>query len=58
MYRPIRTLVNMKNFPLNGSGNLVGRWNVRVDDQGAVILLARKKVNFDEVQVCLHVLRH
>jgi len=58
MYRPIRTLVNVKNFPPNGGGNLVGRRNVRVDDQGVVILLARRKVDFDEVRIRLRVLRH
>ena len=58
MYRPIRTLVNVKDFPPNSGGNLVGCRNVRVDDQGVVLLLVRRNGDFDEVRVCLRVHRH
>ena len=58
MNGPIRTLVNVKYLPPNSSGNLMGRWKVGVDDQGVVLLLTWRERNFDQVRVCLCVLRH
>jgi len=50
--------MNMKDLPPNSSGDSVGCWKVVVDDQRVVVLLARRKRNFDEVRVCLRILRH
>ena len=56
MHRPIRTFVDVKDLPLCGGGDSVGCWTVWVDDQGVVLLLVRRKCDFDEVWVCFRVL--
>jgi hypothetical protein len=53
VYRPIRTLVNVKDLPLSRGGDSVRCRTVWMDYQGVVLLLVRRKCDFDEVWVCL-----
>lgn len=49
--------MNVKDFPLCSGGDRVRCWTVWVDDQRVVLLLVRRKRDFDEVLVCPRVLR-